>query len=207
MSSFLTFPSPAMFLKVAENFKTFLLKLFRCVIGTDRVVIFLCHRIHSFEQIKVWELATSHRFFVTFKGKFYMEGGGFSRWPLLQLQTMNSPQVIIDVQCHVHSKRQRNLPAFAKEKQQLQLPGAHEYQLCIEDNQRATGFAEVMSAGCFPAFITSEWVCLPIWRWHWFEFNFYFFWAWHGWQDYGEIILIHLRPSSRNAETSDTNLK
>ena len=89
-----------------------------------------------------------------------MEGGGFSRWPLLQLQTMNSPQVIIDVQCHVHSKRQRNLPAFAKEKQQLQLPGAHEYHLCTEDNQRATGFAEVMSAGCFPAFITSDgYVC------------------------------------------------
>ena len=96
------------------------------------------------------------------QGEVLYGGGGFSRWPLLQLQTMNSPQVIIDVQCHVHSKRQRNLPAFAKEKQQLQLPGAHEYQLCIEDNQRATGFAEVMSAGCFPAFITSEWVCLPI---------------------------------------------
>ena len=104
--------------------------------------------------------ATSRRFFVTFKGKFYMERGSYIQdCHFCSFKKLNLHRLSL-TQCHIHPKdKKKKLPTFAKEKQQLQLQQLMNttFALVPEGSQPASyRRAEAVSAGCIPVFIASD---------------------------------------------------
>jgi len=104
-------------------------------------------------------LATCRKFFVTFKGKFYMKGRGDSRLQLLKLQNVNSTRVIIDVQCHMHAIDKIGCPPLQKRNSNYSFQDLLNttFALVPEGRQPSSyRLAEVMSAGCIPVFVASD---------------------------------------------------
>ena len=104
--------------------------------------------------------ATSRRFFVTFKGKFYMERGSYIQdCHFCSFKKLNLHRLSL-TQCHIHPKdKKKKLPTFAKEKQQLQLQQLMNttFALVPEGSQPASyRRAEAVSAGCIPVFNASD---------------------------------------------------
>ena len=125
--------------------------------------------------------ATSRRFFVTFKGKFYMERGSYIQdCHFCSFKKLNLHRLSL-TQCHIHPKDKKKKTAhICKRETAITVTAAHEYHLCTCSWGKPTSELQACWSGvswmhsCFYC----KWrICSLIWTWHWLEFNFYFFWG------------------------------